>query len=130
MAEEKKKIFIADDDEVVLNSLTKLLTLSNFEVQTTQVAKKTVSMVRSFKPNIILLDLLMPDMGGFEVCEMLNDDNETKGIPIIVVSALGGYTDIKRAYQLGVIGYVTKPYDFSKLVEKINKAIFYKEGRI
>ncbi|TBR17142.1 response regulator [bacterium] len=129
MAEEKKKIFIADDDEIILNSLKKLLTLSNFEVETTQDAKKIGPMVKNFKPNIILLDLLMPNMGGFEVCEMLNNDNETKGIPIIVVSALGGYTDIKKAYQLGVIGYVTKPYDFSKLVEKIHKAILYKEGR-
>jgi DNA-binding response OmpR family regulator len=129
MDEVKKRVFIADDEEVVLDSLKKLLILAGFDVDVTMNAKDVVPMIKKFKPDLILLDLLMPHIGGFEICEMLNSDKETQKIPIIVISALGGYTDIKKAYQLGVIGYITKPYDFTKLVEKINKAIAYKEGR-
>jgi len=127
MLPEKKKIFIADDDEVVLTSLKKLLVLSGFEVKETKNAKEVITAIKTFKPHLILLDLLMPHLGGMEICEMLNNDKETQGIPILVISALADYTDIKRAYHLGVIGYFTKPYDFQKLLQEINKAITYKE---
>jgi len=86
--------------------------------------------IKTFKPDLILLDLVMPNLGGMEICEMLNQDKQTCGIPIIVVSGLSKLIDQKRAYQLGVIGYFTKPYDFPKLLKEINKAISYKEGRI
>lgn len=127
--EEKKKVFIADDDQVVSESLKKLLVLSGYEVELCMDAREIISRIRKFKPHILLLDLLMPHIGGFEICETLNNDQETRGLPIIIVSALGGYTDIKRAYQLGVVGYVTKPYDFYDLVQKIEKAIIYKQGK-
>ena len=59
---------------------------------------------------------------------MLNSDKETRGIPIIVVSALDKEVDIKKAYRLGVVGYITKPYDLNKLLQEINKAISDKES--
>jgi CheY-like chemotaxis protein len=126
---EKKKIFIADDEEVALTSLKKLLVLSGFEVEATSSAKDVISRIKFFCPDLILLDLLMPNFGGLEVCEMLNDDEQTRGIPIIVVSGLSASADLKNAYRLGVINYFTKPYDFNKLLQEINKAIAYKEGK-
>ncbi len=127
---EKKKVFIADDDEAVLQSLKRLLELSGFEVLALSNAREILRSIKSFKPNVILLDMLMPNLGGLEICQMLNDDKETQGIPIIVVSALAGYADIEKAYKLGVVGYFTKPYDFSKLLQEINKVIAYKEGKV
>jgi len=125
----KKRVFIADDDEAVLTSLQRLLQLSDFEVETTRSTKEIVPMIKAFMPDIILLDLLMPNLGGLEICEMLNSDEQTQGIPIIVISALGREEDIKRAYKLGVIGYFVKPYDFNGLLKEINRAIAYKEGK-
>lgn len=124
---EKKRIFIADDDEVVLTSLKKLLLMSGFEVYATTNSKDVSSMVKSFKPDLILLDLLLPDLGGLEICDILNKDTETQGIPIIILSAVGNYTDIRKAYALGVIGYITKPYEFPRLLKEIQKAIDSKE---
>jgi len=124
----KKKVFIADDDEPALISLKKLLSLSGFEVEGTSKPKEALAAIKSFKPDIILLDLLMPGLGGLEICVMLNEDKATQGIPIIAVSALGGYTDIKKAYKLGVVGYFTKPYDYEKLVEEMNKILARKEN--
>lgn len=121
-----KRVFIADDDQAILASLKKMLELSGFQVETGLQAREIIPKVKLFKPHLILLDLLMPHLGGFEICEMLNSDQETQGIPVIIVSSLAGYTDIKKAYKLGVIGYVNKPYDFKKLLEEINKAIDYK----
>ena len=125
----KKRIFIIDDEEIIVKSLKELLTLSDFEAEATMQAKDILRMVKAFRPHLILLDLLMPHVGGLEVCEMLNNDKETQGIPIIVVSALDKEADIKKAYHGGVVGYVTKPYDFTKLVQEINKAIAYKEEK-
>ena len=120
---EKKKIFIVDDDAAVLNSLKELLVFSGFEVGTTQNPREAFKEIKDFGPHLILLDLLMPHIGGLEICEMLNNDRQTQGIPIIVVSALVKEADIKKAYQLGIVGYITKPYDFQNLLHEINKAI-------
>ena len=59
----------------------------------------------------------------------MNADKDTQGIPIIVLSALDKEADIKKAYYLGVVDYITKPYDFQDLLRKINKAVFYKDER-
>ncbi len=128
MSEEKKRIFVADDDEAALRSLEKLLLFSGFEVLAVAQAQEIVPRIKLFKPHLILLDLLMPKLGGLEVCEILNQDPETQAIPIIVVSGLLGHTDMKMAYQLGVLNYVSKPYDFNKLLQEIQKAIAYKDG--
>lgn len=126
---ENKKILTVDDDEVVLQSFKRLLEMSGFEVLALSSVRDILRSIKSFKPNIILLDMLMPNLGGLEICQMLNDDKETQGIPIIMVSALAGYADIEKAYKLGVVGYFIKPYDFSKLLQEINKVIASKEGK-
>lgn len=126
---DKKRIIIVDDDKAVLESLEKLLVLSGFEALSTCDPRDAVSKIKAFKPNIILLDLLMPHLGGLEICEILNADKDTQGIPIIVLSALDKEADIKKAYYLGVVDYITKPYDFQDLLRKINKAVFYKDER-
>lgn len=126
---DKKKIFIADDDELVLDSLKKLLVFSGFEVKTAVNAKNIIQEIKLFNPHLILLDLLMPNIGGLEICQMLNEDKATQGIPIIIVSALGRHTDIEKAYKLGVVGYFVKPYDFQKLLIEINKIISFKEQK-
>ena len=101
---EKLKAFIVDDEEDALQSLKELLVLSGFEVEATSNPKEAVAKIKLFKPNIILLDLLMPVLGGLEICEMLNRDNTVQGIPVFIISALGGYSDINKAYRLGVVG--------------------------
>ena len=126
--EGRKRICIVDDDEIALNSLKELLLLSGFEVGASHNAQEVISMVKMCKPHLILLDLRMPHLGGFEICEMLNKDKDTRDIPIIITSALSDFADIKKAYLAGVIGYFTKPYDFKKLLQEINKVITSKEG--
>ncbi|HAH21282.1 MAG: hypothetical protein A2Y00_02385 [Omnitrophica WOR_2 bacterium GWF2_43_52] len=125
--ENKKKVFIVDDDEVALESLKQLLVVSGFDVELTQDAREVLEKAKRGKPDIILLDLRMPHVGGFEICEMLNQDAQTKDIPIIITSALADFADIKKAYLNGVISYFTKPYDFKKLLQEINKIIAAKE---
>lgn len=129
MTQEKKKIFVADDNEDILSVIKDFLTSKDFDVLTSNDSTGIIGSIKSFNPDLILLDLLMPGMGGFEICEILNKDAETQGIPIIVVSGLQDITDIKRAYAIGVVGYLTKPFNLKILLEEINKAIANKQSQ-
>lgn len=123
----KKRIFVADDKEDVLSMLQDALTAKGFEVKISKDPKEMIKLIKIFQPQLILLDLLMPDLDGFDICQILNDDPETRGIPIIIMSGLGDPVDIKRAYKLGVVDYFTKPFGIDAIVAKIEKAIANKE---
>lgn len=123
----KKRIFVVDDQEEVLSLLKDYLSGVGFEVMVCKEPKNVLSSINSFKPELILLDLLMPDLGGFEICEILNNDPQTQGIPIIIISGLGDSVDIKKASKLGVVGYLVKPFSLATLSKEILKALANKE---
>lgn len=123
----KKKVFVVDDQEDVLNLLNDSLTSYGFEVIICKEPKKVLGQIKSLKPDLILLDLLMPDLGGFEICEILNNDPDTRGIPIIIISGFGDLVDIKKAYKLGAVAYFVKPFALSDLSKKIAEVIANKE---
>ncbi len=123
----KKRILVADDQEEILSLLNDSLSGCGFEVMLCKEAKNVLQSIRSFKPNLILLDLLMPDLGGFEICEILNNDPQTHGIPIIIISGFGDLVDIKKAYKLGAVGYFVKPFALSDLCKEIDKVLANKE---
>ena len=123
----KKRIFVVDDQEEVLSLLKDYLAGAGFEVLACKEPKDVLSSINSFKPDLILLDLLMPELGGFEICEILNNDPQTQGIPIIIISGLGDSVDIKKACKLGVVGYLVKPFSLASLSKEISKALSNKE---
>lgn len=125
----KDKVFIIEDDLQALESLKSLLLTSGFEAEGNNGSKEIMKTIKSFSPDIILLDLLMPGLGGLEVCQMLNSDEQTRDIPIIVLSAIANPADIKKAYGLGAVDYLTKPYIYSELEKKIRKFIDYKRNK-
>lgn len=124
---EKKKVMIVDDEEDFLK-ITKLnLEETNkYEVKTLLSAKNIISEVHAFCPDVILLDLVMPTVGGIEVCEMLNQDPQSNQIPIIVVSAIRKDEDKRKAYMVGVSDYIVKPVEKNELIAKIEKALQFK----
>lgn len=126
----KVKIMIVDDEEDFLK-LTKmnLEDSGKFEVMTLASAKEIIPCVHNFKPNLILLDLLMAGIGGIEVCEMLNNDPVGKSVPVIVLTALNKNTDKLKAYQSGVVDYLVKPIEKEELIISIDKALQSKYGQ-
>ncbi|HLD40562.1 MAG TPA: response regulator [Candidatus Omnitrophota bacterium] len=126
---EKKRILVIDDDEHIANLIKlRLESAGEYEVKTLFEATDIIGQVRAFKPDVILLDLLMPDIGGLEACRRLNDDAVTYAIPIIVISALSKDIDKLKAYKLGIIDYIVKPFDPKILIATIEKAIRAKRG--
>jgi len=124
---EKRRVMIVDDEEHFLK-ITKinLEKTDKYEVETMSSAADIISRVKSFNPDIILLDILMPKMDGVETCKMLNEDPAVSRIPIITLSALDTDKDKLMMYKLGVVDFLVKPIEKDELIAKIEKALQFK----
>ena len=106
------------DDDSVNNELVELYLEDDYEVKCVTNGQECLDVVSHRKPDLILLDVMMPVMGGKEVCDRLKNSQDTKHIPIIVLSAQSYEDDIKSMLSLDVHNYITKPFD-SKQLKKI-----------
>lgn len=82
---------------------------------------KALDEIRTFHPDLILMDLMMPDLNGFQLCELLHQDPEYAGIPVMVVSALDDPASREKALQSGARDYITKPFDVDFMLQKIKE---------
>ncbi len=121
----KKKIVIFDDEEDILKVTQKKLEQSGFSVVTFQSPKNSLEDIRREKPDLILLDISMPYKDGYQVCDELRCDDETKHIPVIVFTAQPMEKHlIDKAHEFyGANDYIVKPFEFSALLEKIQKQL-------
>lgn len=118
----KKKIMLVDDEVDFLRILKlNLEDKGGYEVITLSSAKNIVEEVDKYKPDCLLLDLLMPDIGGMDACQMLNNNSVGSKTPIIILSALSKDVDKLRAYELGVLDYITKPVEIDTVISAIEK---------
>ena len=117
------KIVIVEDEEVLLDVLKKKLIVEGYEVVTAMDGEKGLSTIRSEKPDLILLDIMLPKMDGYQIMEAIKKDSKTKTIPVVVISNSGQPVEIKRLLDLGANDYLVKA-DFSpeEVMEKV-KAI-------
>lgn len=119
---EKKKIMLVDDEEHFLRLMKlNLEETGKYVVLTLSSAKEIISKLHSFKPDIIILDLLMPKVGGIEACQMLNEDPIGQRTPLMILSALYKDVDKLKAYKLGILDYIVKPVETDVLISKIEK---------
>lgn len=118
----KNRIFIAEDEEAVFTSLKKLLLFSGFEADGTMQPQEVIPMILAYKPHVVLVDLKMPEINGFEICRMLKEHIETEQLPVFILSAYAGEEELQAARSLGVRGFFSKPYDFLQLMEEIKRA--------
>lgn len=124
MEEKIKKLLIVDDDENFLRIIKLNLEKERiYEIKTLSTAKNLIEQIHHIQPHLILLDIFMPSVDGIDACEMLNNDNLGRTIPIIVISALDKDTDKLKAYKLGIADYLTKPIDKKSLIAAIEKAL-------
>lgn len=117
------RILVADDDPVILRLLQVNFRLEGYEVETAPHGEEALKKAKDFLPDLILLDVMMPGLDGWEVCRQLKDDPATADIPVIFLSARAQDEDRRRGYALGVVEYVTKPFDPGQLVETVQRAL-------
>jgi CheY-like chemotaxis protein len=116
-------MIIDDEKDFALLLKMRIEASGDYEVLTLSEAKDIISHVHNYKPDVILLDLLMPGLGGLDVCDMLNHDSIGLTIPIIVISGLDKPVDTAKAYKFGISDYLIKPVEDTKLIKAIEKAI-------
>jgi CheY-like chemotaxis protein len=117
----KKKILVVDDEEDVAKALKVRLKANGYNVVVANDSVQAFTMANKEKPDLIILDVMIPGGGGFMVAERLKQSMATHHIPIIFLTGISGGEE--RAYKVGASGYVMKPYHPEKLLETINNAL-------
>ena len=116
-------ILVVDDDPVIVRLLEINLSLEGFAIFTATNGAEAVRLAREKRPALVLLDLMMPGMDGWQVREALLEDPSTAAIPVVVVSARTQDEDRERGYAFDVAAYITKPFDPAELVETVRRSI-------
>jgi len=121
-----KKILVVDDEKDVTELIKVRLEANKYEVLTAFSGKEGLEKAKSGQPNLILLDIMMPEMDGFEVLRKLRDmrlKKEIKNIPVIMLTAKGEVSSMSRAKELGSVDYFVKPFDSEELLRYIRRYI-------
>lgn len=121
--DEPIRVLSIDDSPVVRKLVTMILTAEGFKVTTASDGLDGINKAKELKPDIILLDFVMPKMNGFQVCRILQKDERLRQIPVILVTSKGDKVGDKFVNQLGVTGYITKPFQPEELVSNIHQTL-------
>jgi two-component system alkaline phosphatase synthesis response regulator PhoP len=120
----KKKVSVVDDDPSLLELISAVLEQEGYDIETYTNGEDFLKTLKTSKPDIVLLDMMMPGMSGREVCEKVREDPETKDVKIIFVTvAKFSETGKETLEKMNVQDYVTKPFDNTDLVNRIKKVI-------
>jgi CheY-like chemotaxis protein len=122
-APRRPKVLIADDNEPNRELLEAYLAGVDCEIATAVDGADTLAQVAAFHPDVILLDVMMPKLSGFEVCQRLKDDPATSPIMILMVTALGELGDIERAVEAGTDDFLSKPVNKVELVKRVENML-------
>ena len=119
-----KKILLVEDEEIMIDLLQRKLTKEGYEVSVARDGEEGLKLMREVKPALILLDIVMPKMGGFEVMEEMGKDKNLKDIPVIVISNSGQPVEIDKAQRLGAKDWLIKTeFDPQEVLGKVVKQI-------
>jgi two-component system cell cycle response regulator len=125
--EEKITILAVDDSVVNLKLIKAILDKQNYEVITQQDSSAAVKQILELRPTLVLMDIMMPGISGFDILQRAQKDDEIKDIPIIMVTARTTGEDLKKALEMGAYDYIKKPLDECEIIARVASAIRYKK---
>ena len=114
------KILIVDDDIIITDLMKMLVSIEGHQPTTVNDSTQAMEIAYTFQPDLITLDLMMPGLTGFELCELLHNDPRFANIPIVIVSARDDSESKERAIQVGARDYISKPFGVDDFIGKIN----------
>ncbi|MEW6094912.1 MAG: response regulator [bacterium] len=129
MNERKRKIVLIDDNTSFVDVISRFLTLKKFEVFIAYDGTEGIKTVSKYMPDVILLDIMMPGLTGYEVCKKLKKTAKTKHIPIIFLTVRSRPEDIEKGYKFGGAHYITKPFNYPELMNGITKVLTNHKGQ-
>lgn len=115
------RVAIIDDDPGIVKVISVILKTNGFEVVGALSGAGALSLIKDERPDVVILDIMMPDVDGFEVCRQIKEDPETSGIPVLFVSAKTGMDHVDKGMELGADGYIIKPFAPAVLIAKIKE---------
>jgi len=119
LEKERKSVLIVDDEPHIVNLVKLSLDKSKFSVSGAYSAREALRLVETQMPDVILVDIMMPGVNGYELCQALRENSRTKHVPIIILSAKGQMNDKLHAIDVGADDYITKPFDPMELERRI-----------
>jgi DNA-binding response OmpR family regulator len=125
--EARKKILVIDDEDINLEFFEVMLSKLGFEVDQAADGEQGLAKVKSFSPDLIILDAIMPKMSGWKLTKILKEDPKHKDIPIIMLSSLDDVKDKVAGFELGIDDYITKPFNFSEVLARIRAVLRNRE---
>lgn len=119
-----KKILVIEDEEVIIGLLQKKIIKEGYQVSIARDGEEGLKNMKEEKPDLVLLDVVMPKMGGFEVMEEMQKDSELKKIPVIIISNSGQPVELDRAQKLGAKDWLVKTeFDPQEVINKVKKQL-------
>ena len=115
-----QKILIAEDERDILDLIIFTLEFGGYDVVPTSNGEDALEMVHKEKPDLILLDVRMPRMSGYEVCKRIKAENSICNIPVVFLSAKGQEAEVLTGYEMGAIDYILKPFAPDHLLERLD----------
>ncbi|MES9825535.1 MAG: response regulator [Candidatus Thiodiazotropha endolucinida] len=122
-----KTILIVDDEPNIVLSVEYLMKREGYQVMTASDGQVAIEMIADTRPDLLILDVMMPRKNGFEVCREIRADPALSGLPILMLSAKGREAEIKKGISLGADAYITKPFSTHDLVDKVNQLLQSRE---
>ena len=114
-----KAILVADDDPDILSIVSMSLEMQGYTVYKATNGREAVDLAKEHRPDLVLMDMMMPILSGYEAVTELRDDASTKGITIVGLSAKAMATDMARATDVGIDGYITKPFRIAQVLSVV-----------
>jgi len=116
-------VLVVDDDDGIVDFISSCLKTAGFDVLTAFNGRDGCKIAAESRPDMVILDLMMPDMHGFEVCQKLREDGTLKGVKIVISSGKSYSVDVKSALRLGADAYLTKPYTAESLLKTVQQVL-------
>ena len=126
--EERPKVLVVDDEPFNLEIMQEILE-EEYEVSYVKSGQECMDLVGTLMPDVILLDVNMPGMSGYEVCQQIKENTKTTNIPVTFVSALDTLAERLAGYEVGGDDYICKPFEASELLSKVTIAVKYKKEK-
>jgi len=124
----RNKVLVVDDEPFSVTVMADELTEAGYDVLVAYSGEEAIHSALYSAPHIILLDVVMPDMDGYEVCKMLKNSNATKDIPVVILTALDDNASRNKATQAGADGFMCKPLNMAELLTRFNDLLHLNGG--
>ena len=119
----KTRILLIDDHKTVQRLLEAIVRVKGYELLYAENGQQGIAMARREQPDLVLLDVMMPEMDGFKVCRYLKEDPATSGIPVLFLTARGAEDDLETGRRAGADGFMTKPFQTMEVLNTIDRLL-------